>query len=125
MQQNGLDDLSEEEQAGLLTGENYILFNNLRHGITIWINCDPEIQVTIDSVEFATLVSSLFPGVNATALLRELNKGAYVYTDKNVIRPLRSKIDLDQYAIAPGLDTAMQFVKNNQKKQTTPFGFSF
>lgn len=121
-----LADLTEEEQAGLVTGEDYILFNNLRHGITIWINCDPEIQVTINSMEFATLVPSLFPGINAVELIREINKGAYVYTDKNIIKPLSSKFDLDKVSITPTLsDTVKAFNASKRTQQKTPFGFGF
>lgn len=125
MQEKVIGDLSEDEQSGLLTGEDYILFNNLKNGVTIYINCDPEIQVTIDSLEFARLIPDLFPGVNSTALLRELNKGSYVYTDKYDFRPVRSKVDFEKLAITPSLDTAVQFIKANQQKKFTPFGFSF
>lgn len=121
-----LEDLNEEEQAGLITGEDYILFNNLKHGITIWINCDPEIQVTLDSVEFATLIPSLFPNVNATELLREINKGAYVYTDKTCVKTIRSDYDLDKVSITPTLnDTIQAFNASKRSQKRTPFGFGF
>ena len=65
MQQN--ENIKEEdEQVNLLSGEDYILFNNLKGGITVWINCDQEMQVTKDTQEFQKVAKDLFPKLEIT-----------------------------------------------------------
>lgn len=119
-------DLNEEnDQVNLLSGEDYILFNNLKGGITVWINCDQEMQVTIDTQEFQKVARDLFPKLEIVVLLKLLNRGEYVYTDKLSCRPLRSSVDLTNIPVTPGLGAVMN-VKNSQKSlQITPYGINF
>ena len=78
-----------ETTVGLATGESYILFNNLRGKIVVWINCDKEMSVLMSLEDLKKSASSIFPDINLSSLLFYLNRGDYVYTDKKIIRPLR------------------------------------
>lgn len=77
--------------VGLATGESYIIFNNLKGKIVVWINCDKEMSVLMTLEELKKSASSVFPDVNLSSLLFYLNRGDYVYTDKKIVRPLRPK----------------------------------
>lgn len=117
--------LSEEEQTSLLTGENYILYHNLKGCINIWINSDPEMQVSIDSYEFTKIAQDLFPGLQISKLLKLLNQGSYVFTDKMTLKPLRPSSDMGDQSVIPSLQDALQFKKASQARKVTPYGFSF
>lgn len=117
--------LSEEEKVNLLSGENYILFNNLRGGINIWINSDPEMQTTIASQDFQKIAADLFPQLSISELLKALSRGSYIFTDKFCIRTLRPKSILAEEAIIPSLQSALITKRKNQQRKSTPFGISF
>ena len=71
--------------VGLATGESYIIFNNLKGKIVVWINCDKEMSVLMTLEELKKSASSIFPDVNLSSLLFYLNRGDYVYTDKKIV----------------------------------------
>lgn len=91
--------LDNEDKVSLLSGETYILYNNLRGKIVIWINCDKGTSVKIDAIEFRTLAYSLFPNLNINLLLRYLNKGNYIFTDKMHIKELHPTLPKNENPI--------------------------
>lgn len=115
---------NKDEEAGLLAGEDYILYNDLHGNIVIWINSDEEMQVSVDRDDFIKIAKDLFPALNFTKLLKLLNRGDYLWTDKLQIKSLRPKFDLDSYQPLPTTSDAMNYrrVKNTG---TTPYGISF
>lgn len=122
-QESSFELLNEEEQSGLLTGENYIIFNNLHGVINVWVNCDEEMQVTITREDFIKLMPNLFPGMKHSQILELLNRGEYIYTDRTTVKPLRSKVNFDDFAVMPTVEDAMAQRKMNSV-QFTPFGIS-
>ena len=120
-----IEGLNEQEQTDLLTGGDYIIFNNLHGGINVWINCDEDMQVTITHDDFIKLLPNLFPKQNLSEILKLVNRGEYVYTDRTTIKPLRAKVDFNTQSVVPTLDAALSLNKASKPILTTPFGISF
>lgn len=86
----------------LISGENYIIFNNLKNKIVIWVNCDKEMAVKMSKDDFIKSSKTLFPFLNISEILYYIYRGDYVYTDKKVIKPLRSST-IDNISLLPTL----------------------
>ena len=99
--------------VGLATGESYILFNNLRGKIVVWINCDKEMSVLMTLEDLKKSASSIFPNVNLSDLLFYLNRGDYVYTDKKIVKPLRPQEVLVQNP-TPTLNDVIAFQRKSK-----------
>ena len=82
-------EISEDEAVNLLTGDDYILFNDIKGNIVIWINCDQEMEVRLSSKDFRKTVYKLFPNIQIPILIKYLNQGQYVYTDKLQLKLVR------------------------------------
>ena len=82
-------EISEDEAVNLLTGDDYILFNDMKGSIVIWINCDQEMEVRLSSKDFRKTVYKLFPNIQIPTLIKYLNQGQYVYTDKLQLKLVR------------------------------------
>lgn len=82
-------EISEDEAVNLLTGDDYILFNDMKGNIVIWINCDQEMEVRLSSKDFRKTVYKLFPNIQIPILIKYLNQGQYVYTDKLQLKLVR------------------------------------
>ena len=80
---------TEEDAVQLISGETYIIFNNLRGKVIIWINCDKEMQISMTTGELIKAAPSIFPQLDISNLLYFLSRGDYVFTDKLTIRPLK------------------------------------
>lgn len=117
-----LKELSSEEQQNLMSGGTYIIFANPKGGVTIWINCDEDMQITISRQDFINLMPNLFIGMNHSKILELITRGTYLFTDRKSVKTLRPKIDLDMMFKMPTIDDAMQ----TKKEVTyTSFGFPF
>lgn len=99
--------------VGLATGESYILFNNLRGKIAVWINCDKEMSVLMTLEDLKKSASSIFPNVNLSNLLFYLNRGDYVYTDKKIVKPLRPQ-DVSVQNPTPTLNDVIAFQRRSK-----------
>lgn len=116
------DDLKEknlENEINLATGESYIMFNNLKGYIVVWINCKQDICTKITKEDLIKLAPTIFPGVKLSEVLFYLQRGDYIYIDKFSVRPLKNK-NKNNYEILPTLKNLK--IKND--KIFTPFGFS-
>ena len=82
-------EISEDEAVNLLTGDDYILFYDMKGSIVIWINCDQEMEVRLSSKDFRKTVYKLFPNIQIPILIKYLNQGQYVYTDKLQLKLVR------------------------------------
>jgi hypothetical protein len=118
--QNSLENLSDQEQTSLFTGESYIVFNNMHHEICVWINCDSEMAVNLSLDSFTKIVKNLCPVGNTSNILRLVNSGAYIYLDKKTCKVLRpSDIGFIPSNI-PTVQDAMSF-RNLQKPKMINF----
>lgn len=99
--------------VGLATGESYILFNNLRGKIVVWINCDKEMSVLMTLEDLKKSASSIFPNVNLSNLLFYLNRGDYVYTDKKIVKSLRPQ-DVSVQNPTPTLNDVLAFQRRSK-----------
>lgn len=115
--------LENEDSVNLASGETYILFNNLKGRIVVWINCDKDMAISLTTQDLIQVAPSIFPQLKVQELLYYLNRGDYVFTNRYIIRPLKSQQIKDSSPLF-GLQGALKSLKNSQK-ETTPFGFSF
>lgn len=106
--------LDNNEALSLASGESYILFNDLRGKIVVWINCDKDMQIRLTQEELKKSFYSIFPNLNISDLLFYLNRGDYVFTDKLNVRPLRPQ-DAGGANPIPTLKDAMQIVRQQQQ----------
>lgn len=106
--------LDNNEALSLASGESYILFNDLRGKIVVWINCDKNMQIRLTQEELKKSFYSIFPNLNISDLLFYLNRGDYVFTDKLNVRPLRPQ-DAGRDNPIPTLKDAMQIVRQQQQ----------
>ena len=113
--------LQEEDHVELTSGENYILYNNLKGYIIIWINCEKDLQVRVSTEEFKEIASSIFPQLHIPELLKYLNQSEYVFTDKLQVRPLRAP-ELPITSPVPTLKD-VQKALNQQRNKKNHFKF--
>lgn len=106
--------LDNNEALSLASGESYIIFNDLRGKIVVWINCDKDMQIRLTQEELKKSFYSIFPNLNISDLLFYLNRGDYVFTDKLNVRPLRPQ-DAEKTSPVPTLKDAMQIVRQQQQ----------
>lgn len=106
--------LDNNEALSLASGESYILFNDLRGKIVVWINCDKDMQIRLTQEELKKSFYSIFPNLNISDLLFYLNRGDYVFTDRLNVRPLRPQ-DAGRTNPIPTLKDAMQIVRQQQQ----------
>lgn len=111
-----------EKEINLATGDSYIMFNDLKGSIVVWINCKKDISAKITKADLIKLAPTLFPNVKLSEILFYLQRGDYIYIDKFSVKPLKVKNKVD-FEILPTLKSVSNI--NNRKKLTTPFGFSF
>lgn len=112
---NEVTQLSDNEKVELLSGDTYILFNDLRGNIVIWVNCDPEMSVSIDSHDFKMNIYKLFPQLNAPEVLKQLSQGSYIFTDKMIIKPLKPQ-NFENLSLTPTLNDVVSYMQK-QKAQ--------
>lgn len=110
---------AKEEALNLMSGESYIMFNNLKGSIVVWINCDKEMQVKMTLDELKKAAYSLFPQLNISDLLFYLSRGDYVYTDKLTVRPLHPRQFATQ-SLIPSLKDVTRDL-NKQKNRNLYF----
>lgn len=118
------DDLSDNEKIGLISGETYIMFNNLKGFITVWINCDRDMAVNITKEDLIKIAPSLFPALKLSELLSLLQRGNYIFTDKFNIRQLKPNNENFEN-ILPSFNDIARNLKRNKAKVQTPFGLTF
>lgn len=115
--------VANEETVSLVSGESYVLFNNLRGRIVIWVNCDKEMVVKLSMDEFKKTFYSIFPNLNISDMLFYLNRGDYVFTDKLTVKPLHPKI-METESPVPTLKDAISFV-NQQRRSSLSYSSPF
>lgn len=111
-----------EKEINLATGDSYIMFNDLKGVIVVWINCKKDISTKITKNDLIKLAPTLFPNIKLSEILFYLQRGDYIYVDKFSVKPLKAKNKID-FEILPTLKSVSNI--NTRKKLTTPFGFSF
>lgn len=119
IQDNNIDD-----KMSLASGETYIMFNNLKGYITVWINCDREMAINITKDDLVKISPTLFPAIKLSELLTLLQRGNYVFTDKFSVKVLKSK-QPEISNILPSFEDVSRNLKVNQRKLATPFGITF
>lgn len=119
-----LQDTDLNEKVGLISGETYIMFNNLRGYITVWINCDKDMSVNISKDDLIKIAPTLFPAINLSELLRMLQRGSYIFTDKFTIKQLKSTKEINTN-ILPSFNDVSRSMSKNKAKLQTPFGLTF
>ena len=105
--------VEQSTALSLMSGETYIIFNNLRGSIIIWVNCDRDLQIRLSTEEFMRTAYSIFPNLNLPELLKYLNRGEYIFTDKLSIKPLRPT-EIEIQNVTPTMKDVLRsgFLKN-------------
>jgi hypothetical protein len=93
------DELQTDDTVNLLSGDTYILYNDMRGHIVFWIDCNKELQIRMSTDEFRKSAYSIFPNIKLSELLTQLNQGNYVFTDKLILRPLKPKKDFQRQLV--------------------------
>lgn len=113
-----MENISKENNdlaIDLISGENYIIFNNMKGKIVIWVNCDKDMAVKLTKDDFIKSSKTLFPFLNISDLLYYIYRGDYIYTDKKIIKPLRPN-NLESFSSVPTLKEVTGFL--NKSKST-------
>lgn len=115
---------SLESKFSLASGETYIIFNNLKGQVVVWINCDKEMAIKLSKKDLIEVAPTIFPQIDLSKLLYLISRGDYVFTDKLVLRTLKPNAKTG-FEVLPTLKSVESNMKVNKSKQFTPFGISF
>lgn len=113
-----------ESKFSLASGETYIIFNNLKGQVVVWINCDKEMAIKLSKKDLIEVAPTIFPQIDLSKLLYLISRGDYVFTDKLVLRTLKPNAKAD-FGVLPTLKSVESNMRVNKSKQFTPFGISF
>lgn len=117
-----LSGLSESDQTELASGEDYIICNNLRGSYDVWINCNSDMQVSIVKEDLVRLVPNLFPGQCVSDILETLDRGEYLYTNRQMTKKLRPAQLVSDRKFIPTLDDVLSFQGSQKSHIDTPYG---
>ena len=112
MAENILNEDNMEDLSILASGENYIVHPPFKGKITIWVNCDKDMQIKLTTDDFKVTARSLFKNHPLEKILTLLYGGSILFIDANNCKTVHPK-KLDNPSPLPGYSTVLKAMRSN------------